>query len=235
MASSIPEFITVISSKYNLDEADLKAIWDGISTLKITNSSENPKPAMKQSDELSKLGKSELVEHCKKRGLKISGTKAELIERLTGSSPAEKKTKPADVKAKPAEPKPVNNEPKTGITKQLKELIKPSNVRIVRNNFGNYWHAETGFVFDRDIKKFVGKQNDDGGVDKLSMDDIESLQRLNFQYVLPEVLTKPATKVVVSELDEDQIDADEDEILGDEEILDEDVDGDLDALVGGDE
>ena len=225
------EFIAALSSKYSLDESDLKA-----TLAKVKNTpaqAPTQAPAMKPSSELMKLTKVELIEHCKSRGHKTTGTKADLIERLTGGAPvpappAQKKTTPTKT-TKTSTVK--QSEPKSGIPPALKEMIKPVSYRITKNEFGNFYHSETGLVYDRDLKKFVGKQRQDGRVDQLSDSDIETCHRYSFPYILPENLTKSETKVAISEL-EDELGEGEEEEIEEEDPDDagEDVVDDIDGL-----
>ena len=104
---------------------------------------------------------------------------------------------------------------------------------ISKNDLGNYYHAETGLVYDRDIKKFIGKQCQDGRVEQLSESDIEVCKHYNFPYLLPESFAKTETKVVVSELDDVTLEGGEEDI--EEEDIEEDIDDGLDGLDVADE
>lgn len=235
MDTLMQDFISSISAQYSLDTTQLNALLEKtVKSQKATpgkatpEKTHSPSSAMKPSAELSKMTKVELAEHCKLRGLKTTGTKADLIERLTGGATASasatttrKKTTPTkEAKEPAAKPKAKATEQKSGLPPSLKEMIKPISYRITKNEFGNFYHSETGLVYDRDLKKFVGKQHQNGRVDQLTDADIEVCHRYNFPYILPENLAKSETKVVVSELDDDLGEGEGDE----EEIEEEDVD-----------
>ena len=124
---------------------------------------------------LSKLKRVDLVKLCKTRSLPYSGTKDTLIGRLTGKMPVSKKrTK------KKSSPKPVN---RICILDTLTSLQKT--IEISRNDFGNYEDRETGFVFDPEYKRVIGKQGRDGTIQPLSVDDINTCMELKYEFVLP--------------------------------------------------
>jgi hypothetical protein len=236
------EFIAALSTKYDIDKQDLKDMWGEINKARTTTTVATPAP-MQASAELSKMTKVELVDHCKQRGLKTTGTKADLIERLTGgatvASTATKKATPTKAekpttkaKAQTVEKAKIET---NGIPQALREMIKPINYRITKNEYGNFSHAETGLVFDRDLKKFIGKQHSSGRVDKLSDEDIETCHRYNFPYVLPSNLSKAEAKVSVAELDEEEIVGEDDEIIDEEELAGDDDVGEDDLGLEGDE
>ena len=91
MNEVVLQFLKSASQKFNVNENELVQLWNGesvnttLSTSSETSSS-IPASTIAPSSELSKLGKNELVAHCKTRGLKSTGTKQELIDRLTGGA-----------------------------------------------------------------------------------------------------------------------------------------------------
>jgi hypothetical protein len=70
---------------------------------------------------------------------------------------------------------------KTQTVKKL--IIKRSPIfNIRKNKFENYEHVETGFVFNRETKRVIGKQNLDGTINELTDIDILTCQKYKFQY-----------------------------------------------------
>lgn len=116
----------------------------------------------------------ELSKLCKARHLPVSGTKAVLIARLLNQVPPPAVTK---TKAKAKGICKVTNAENKAIQTALKNRVA---VVALKNKQGRYEHAETGFVFDPETKKVVGKQNGEN-LDRLNMTDVELCKQYNFQ------------------------------------------------------
>jgi hypothetical protein len=225
---TVDSFIEKVAATYSIDIAELRVMWSGgeVAVAKPSRKKEEVQvPADKKektdNGELGGLGKPELVAQCKTRGLKTTGTKAELIARLSGEE-VEKKSnsaeKPPKAKATSKSAKP----PAPAIVKTVQLKIEP--ITLSKNSFGNNEHKPTGLVFNKETKKVFGKQNPDGSVTPLTDDDIETCNKYKFQFMIPENLNtkKTSTAMVVEGIpDEDE------EELGEEleeEIVDDDAD-----------
>ncbi len=222
----IHTFIQQIANKYDLDSNELLVLWEGgglekkvdmktsskkSSVMDIPNVDNDIDP-----DDLLKYKKPELQALCRQKGMKCTGTKAQLVGYLLGKEPT-------SATPKKATPGPSANKKtlskKTADTPVLKKLTsKIPSVIIRRNQFGNHEHPETSLVFDKNAKKVIGKQNDDGSVEDLISEDIDICNQYKFEYILPDNLDKKTKldDVPVDELDED-LDEDLDEELKDEE------------------
>ena len=153
---SIGIFVSQIIDKFDLkcEQNELLDLWYG------TSSND------KQLEELDmtkilKASKQELIAECKKRKLKVSGSKKVLINRLTGKE--QKKKSPVKI---------INK------IKTCKSQI----IKIRKNNFGNYEHVDTKFVLDKDTQKVIGIQNDDGTINPLSPSNIDLCNKYKFSY-----------------------------------------------------
>lgn len=113
------------------------------------------------SEDLLKLKIVELKAMCKERKLPVSGTKAELVNRILGKQEEKKKVK----KEKVYPPK-------------IDDKIEP--ILIKRNKYGNFEHLDTGFVFSSETKKIIGKQQEDQIITSLSIQDMEQVYRYHF-------------------------------------------------------
>jgi hypothetical protein len=207
--SAIQTYIARISKQYNLDENELKNIWSG-----NPGSTAKPEPKEKSEpkgkSELDNLNKQELIKLCKDKGFKSTGTKADMIQRLTnGEAPPPAKKQQTAPSGPP-------------VIQKITSVIP--NVSIRRNNHGNFEHSDTGLIFNNKTKKVIGKQNDNGTVDNLTSEDIETCKQYKFQYELPENLDGKSSlaNVAVEELDETSgddvlLDDEEEEFIGDEE------------------
>lgn len=177
-----------------------------------------------------KMTKPELAGVCKGRGLKVSGARQELIDRILedlkkGSSgpvddaPAKKQTtltKSALLK----------KEANTSVLKKITATVPT--LQIKRNKFGNYEHAETGLIFNKEDKTVVGKQGENGDLLELDDEDIENCKRFKFTYTIPENLDSRKTglddvKVEEVEVEEELNEEDYEEEV-EEEISDEEAD-----------
>lgn len=210
--SHVDAFIEKIATTYTIDRKTLRSMWDG--DVKPTTDAKVPKPVqehtpapMKSSEDLNKLSKPEIVSLCKIRGIKVTGTKQELVERLTGDKLTDK--------AKPSEKKT-----STAGTASEKQVLKMMQTRIPtiqlkKNEFGFFEHSDTKLVFDRLTNTVIGKQNTSGNVNPITEEDIEICNKYNFKYTIPTNLISDK-KIVIEGL--------EDEILEDQigETLEED-------------
>ena len=210
----IHTFIEIISTKYDLSEEELLNIWEGntIKPVKKINKHVENTPSSSDTNnnrsktELMKCSKNELVEMCKERGIKRSGSKAELATRLTGGE--------------------VVNSPvaKTPVAKKI--VAKISKITVNRNQFGNYEHPETSLVFNSSLF-VIGKQLDDGSVASLTEDDIDLCNQFKFKYELPENLnTEVLDDEVVDELDNELDDDSGADDIDEEDLLDDEDDDD---------
>jgi hypothetical protein len=174
ISETINLFIEEVSKKHNLNKNDLLNIWNGsreksdeIIISKTQNNSDL--------NNLIKLSKNELIELCKSKSLKVTGSKQDLAERIIES---ENKTVT----------KTINTPNKIPIVKKLIEKI-PS-IHLKRNKFENFEHSETSFVFNNKTQKVYGKQNSDGSVSNLTAEDIDICNKYKFSYYIPENLDK---------------------------------------------
>lgn len=150
---------------------------------------------------------STLKEMCRKRGLKVSGKKEELLQRLNGGVALPVET--PDTKKKPA------SKPTTSKNSIIDKIKRNSTIIFIRlNKFGNPEHPPTGLVFDKEGENVIGKQGEDGKIEELEECDIENCLRYAFSFTMPENLDKKF------KLDDIKVDA-LDEILNHKETYDE--------------
>lgn len=241
----IHSYIEQVADKYELDVADLLELWEGEGAAKPAKKSttrkavpKKPTPPSTEGDvpdhsELKKLTKAELVALCKARGEKCTGTKAVLIGYLTGEDPEPTPSK----KKSPAKKTAAAKTKAVAATPVAKKLVpKTSTVPIRRNQFGNFEHPETSFVFNNKTQKVIGKQNDNGNIDDLTPEDVDLCNKYKFSFEVPENLDKKSTlaDVHVDELEDDEEYEDVDEVDNeteeelDEDDFDEEFDEDLD-------
>jgi hypothetical protein len=210
----IAKFLHEVSTQYDMNEEDLKKIWVDMHP-KVTKA---PAFISNANNALDQLSKPELISHCKARGLKCTGSKAELITRLS---------EPENASSSKPKPKTTTPVVKSSIHKMLKSQI--TSVTIERNKFNNYEHSATRFVFDRATEQVIGKQNSNGNIDPLTKDDIEICNKHKFKYTLPENLNDAkANTTVIAELGDDMDEDVLEEVLEeeDEEMLDEEEEAD---------
>jgi hypothetical protein len=230
--SVVVSFIDTVSKRYDISKDELVQIFNGDVKNKVeskpsevSKKTTEPVVALQPSDELNKMNKNELIAHCKTKGLKTTGTKQELIDRLTCGAPPvasekEKKTSPSKTKTPPVEPTVVR-----GIQSSIQT------VQIKKNSFGNYEHPDTNLVFDRVNQKAIGKQNKSGKIDSLTDEDIETCNKYKFKYDIPENLNLGVKNSVAIEglEEEEEIDDDDgadiineaEELLEEEELEDD--------------
>lgn len=183
MVDNIVEvYITNISEKYNIDKDKLEDLWKN-STInsdikiekKVVDDKVYKEYTENDSDKLAKLKKEDLMVLCKERKLKSGGTKQDLIKRLIVKDDDKKEVK------KKVETKKVV-EVKDNI---IKKVENKQIVNIRRNTFNNFEHQETGFIFNEQTQKVIGKQNANGEIDSLTEDDIDTCNKYKFNYEIP--------------------------------------------------
>ena len=150
----------MLIAEYELDRDELASLWLSRRVAEEEVVVDTPN--------FSLMKRSELQDMCRAKGLHVSGTKPELIERL-----------------KKALPKP---QPKTQKKLSTADLIVRNNQRsansdfihIRRNLYDKYEHMETGLVFDELTQMVVGRQMDDGSVGALTDADYEVCKERGF-------------------------------------------------------
>ena len=209
-------FLKRIAVKHNLNIEEVTSDW-------------------KQFDEVNtsynKMKKPELAQLCVDKGYKSSGSKPELITYLIDEvkeeeKPAKKITKAAASKA------PVdtldNSHPDV-----IRKIVAASPVIVIRRNaHGNHEHLDSGFVFNPTTKKVIGKQEDDGTVSAIMKSDIDTCNKYNFDYKIPECLDSKLS-VLMKEDDNmvDEMDLNEDELTEqDAHALSDDEDEDIEYV-----
>lgn len=120
--------------------------------------------------DLNKLKLTDLKAMCKEKGLAVSGTKAELIQRLSGESPAPStRSRKATPKQAPTLQRPV-----------FQKFLDKTPTVIKRNIHGNFEHPETRLVFSIN-KKIIGIQNQSGEVEALTVQDLQNVYKYHFE------------------------------------------------------
>jgi hypothetical protein len=88
-------------------------------------------------------------------------------------------------------------------------------IQLKRNTFNNYEHVDTGLVFNTN-NQVIGRQNNDGNLIELTIDDINLCKEYNLDYILPDKLKNTTSKTNNSLHDSDHEDCNCDEEEDDE-------------------
>lgn len=247
--AAISQFISSVATKFSIPEVEIRALWDGKSPAgkKASPATKIPakdvstaqKPATPDSlSTLSKMKRDELSALCRVKGLKTTGTKPELIARLSGTpvpdKPGKDESKGKGESKGESKGKGESESKSARVPPKLQALVaeatKTFSSNLKQNKHGNYEHEETHLVFDKESKQVIGKQASNGHVLALTDEDIESCNRYKFKYALPENLVTTKKNDVVAELGED--DAEE---LVDENDLEEELEEELEEDDGVEE
>jgi len=230
--NTIYQYAGIISQKYQIDEKEILDIFNGCSG-NLTKTTANKKPASKtnldnvdmndlSTERLHKCTKPELSALCKSKGLKCTGTKDVLIQRLLekDNKPSETgvETKKVEITIKKTESKKV--EPKRPPV--IERLLQENKQLIARRNeHGNYFYPGTRIVLDQKSVA-IGIQEDDGTVSDLTDDDIDECKKFKITYKMPTNLDKKTDleNIKVEELEEDNLE-NTDEIVEEEEEIEE--------------
>jgi len=212
--TKMEHFLKRIATKYNLNNDEIISEW-------------------KQFDELNtsynKMKKPELVKLCVDKGYKSSGSKPELITYLIDEV-KEDEVKPQKKTTKTASMKPVVTQ-----VDIIKKIVAASPVIVIRRNkYGNYEHPDSCFIFNQTTKKVIGKQEDDGSVSPITKSDIDTCNKYNFDYEIPECLDNKLSGLMKEDCSDnmvDDIDLNEDELIeSDMNVLSEDEDEDIEYV-----
>jgi hypothetical protein len=125
----------------------------------------------------------ELKTLCKEKGLPVSGTKAELVARLTGEPIAKSTATTTNTTGKPVSKSTTKPKTKPVSTLQkpvFQQFLDQKPMVIKRNVHGNFEHPETHLVFSQN-KKIIGVQNPSGTIDPLTVDDIQNVYKYHFE------------------------------------------------------
>jgi hypothetical protein len=195
--NTILKYIDTVSSKYKIDKNELSSLWFGSEDTVIDIKKSDIQQETKKDNTLLKMTKTELVELCKSKGLKISGSKQELADRILNAETNKKESLFTDINKSSQKSSPT-------VIKKLVEKI-PS-IQIRRNKFDNFVHEETGLVFNNKTQKVYGKQNSDGTVSDLTSEDIDLCNKYKFSYYIPDNLDKKSNikDIDIKDLDDSE-------------------------------
>lgn len=195
--NTILKYIDTVSSKYKIDKNELSSLWFSSEDTVIDIKKSDIQQETKKDNTLLKMTKTELVELCKSKGLKISGSKQELADRILNAETNKKESLFTDTKKSSQKGSPT-------VIKKLVEKI-PS-IQIRRNKFDNFVHEETGLVFNNKTQKVYGKQNPDGSVSDLTSEDIDLCNKYKFSYYIPDNLDKKSSikDIDIKDLDDSE-------------------------------
>ncbi len=210
-------FIDKISETYKINKKDLEKLLseeEKTSLQKTKTISKVKSSTMIDTEDFSiqrlvKCSKAELTALCKKKGVKCSGTKDELIARLSEQEvPEEFKSK--RTKKSPSEKKKDSSlskkEEKIPVLNKLKQSFDI--IQLRENKFGNLVHPATDLVFDKIDRIVIGKQQDNSEISELTEEDIETCKRYKFHFRVPDNLDTNGGNedVKIDELEEDKKD-----------------------------
>ena len=216
LESVIFDFCDKIAVTFNLDHQKVRDVWSSSSQTSSPKTSPSrpnlsPPPVSCQAtnsdteitrEKILAANKDMLAAMCKKAGLKVTGKKEELTQRLSEFLASDKdKKEPPKV-----EKKTDKNDPP--VVKSIKE--RTAELAIRKNKFGNFEHSQTGLLFNTD-KMVCGRQSDDGKIIDLTNSDIELCKKYKFPFKIPENLntTKTLDDVKIEDLDEEVLDEDD--------------------------
>ncbi len=223
----INKYTKLIASKYDIDAKELLALWDNKSQISGADVEISAPAPSEELDPvyLLKCKKPELKVLCKKRGLKCTGTKAQLIGYLQGKEPDSAKTSSSKSTTSSRTSNKSSEKKQSTLVKNI--IKKVPVIAIRKNQFGNHEHPETHLVFDNKLKKVVGVQRDDGTVSSLTKTDIDICNKFKFSYVIPDNLdTGKLDDEKVEELEEEEEEEEFEEEF-EEELVEDELDDDL--------
>ena len=124
----------------------------------------NPEELKKLNAFIRQHSKAELTKQCVAKNLSVKGTKHDMAVRLLGIQMRE--SIPVETSQRPV-------------------------IIIRRNQYGQYVHDLTHFVFDKLSRKVIGRVGKLGEVHDLKRNDIQLCRQYKFHYSFPECLDDP--------------------------------------------
>ena len=195
IVNSIDKFVSDVSSISNTNKNDVGNIL--IESIKKVVS--NNKGGRKKNEETT-----EVKEEPKKKG----GRK--------------KKEETKEVKEEPKKKQKISDILKKDEEKLSSFVKREPMLKINRNSFGNYEHRETRLVFDPSTKEVIGKQEPDGKITELTVEDIQMCREYSFDYKIPDIIKRndliEIKKTEIEELDEQFCESDCEEEDEEEEL-----------------
>ena len=179
---------------------------------------EKAKQFVADDSDMGKLTIDKLKEKCREKKLKLTGKKADLIERLKDPTNPENKTGGKRVKKSLFKTRDISK-----IISQLQGAV--SSLAVRKNSEGKYVHLETNLVFDPHTRKVIGRWKDNQ-VKWLTKSDVEMCLTLGVQFELPENLDLGIVKVVDKTVEE---------VLGDDDFKDDDESDEEEEEISDDE
>ena len=210
---TVDTYLDKVSQEFQIPKDELFKLWNDDKRAKTTTSCVSSMIAQRQnmSSQLNAQTKPELIELCRSRKLKTTGSKAEIIERLLDHDLKAANTQNVDklqqltltgkklvsdshmITTTASFPSPNSKmkiqEPAS--THVVSKLIKPHVpvIEVKKNKFNNIEHIETKLVYDPSIQKIIGRQDYESGLIKtLTPEDIDLCRKFKFSYVIPDNL-----------------------------------------------
>jgi hypothetical protein len=209
------EFFSFVADKYQLDRntvrnACVKGVGASAAPAVPLNKKdaalfEQAKEFVSNETPMGKLTVDKLKEMCRAKKLKVTGKKADLVQRLENPNEPENKAGNTTRKKKSL----FKTRDLSKIVEKLRGPI--SRLAVRKNAEGQYVHLETHLVFDPRSQKAIGRWKD-GQVKWLTKHDVEVCLKLGVAYELPENLDLGVVKVVDKKVEE---------VLGEDDFKDE--------------
>jgi hypothetical protein len=229
--TAIQEYVARVSKKYQIDEKELLNLFNNDSSTTLPKKETVKKVSKIDSvdmndlsvERLNKCTKPELSALCKSKGLKCTGTKDVLLQRLLGKEESVPSTKAKSKTENKTESKTTKSKTEKRPT-IIENLLAKKETKLARKNeFGNYFYPGTRIVLN-DKSVAFGTQEDDGTVSDLTPDDIEECKKFKILYKIPNNLDKKTDleNVKVEELEDEIIEA-ADELIEEEEQEEEEI------------
>lgn len=192
------DLFKAVVSRYGIPFDEL---WELYSNEKSENL-QNIKPQKVETQEIEvsttdilSMKVAELKALCKTRGLKVSGKKNDLLERLLGRKVDDKEVK------SPVRKSPKKKSKSTTKEKDVVKKVKPPSLKISKNSNGEYMHEDSKLVFNPDTKKVFAKYIEGEGNQPLTKEDIELCNKFRFAYEMPDNLNVKRTKAEEARLE----------------------------------
>ena len=217
----VNNYIDILAKKYKIDVVELNTLWtQQLESIPPTKVDIITAPVINSDVDYNKMTKNDLIKLCKERKLKCSGKKEDLIGFLVSNTLSTKSKSPSttakeakltstqsiqSIQSIQSKLTKISSIPPTIPTILQSICSKKTAIKINRNQFGNFEHQETGFIFNNKTQKVIGKQNKNGDIDNLDVDDIDLCNKYKFSYVMPTNLDSKQSLVDVNidDLDDD--------------------------------
>lgn len=225
MSINISNILEKISVKFNIKFPELVKYVNSLNDVS-TKSTENVEEE-KEGENFDSYSAAVLKEKCRVQGLKVSGTKTELISRLKNPTDPSSVARPKKTDSKTSSSNH-SEEVNSKLTSKLISSLTSSKKLVSKNKYGNLEDPLTHLIFDKKTGKVIGVQSQTSSeIIQLDEESMELCDQYRYPYDVPKNIDKNTNldNTQIEELEEDS-DVEPEVVISDDDEDEDDVNSD---------